>query len=295
MQTSADTQPLPTTTGRGRHLPLWFWLFLPLLAGGCSPTTHLVTSLADNLNRQNDLELVCEGAPAFLLIIDSLAVDNPDNTQMLLNGAQAYAAFDTTVAECGRPERQAALSAKARDYGLKLLREETGITPAMPAADFAKALQETDRDEVGALFWGGYGWALWIASQQGSPASLVQLPRVEELMQRVVTLDDTYYRGAAHLFLGIYYSSKPVMYGGRPELARQHFERALAINQRRFLPVQVAYAEYYARLTMNRQLYQKLLEEVLAFDPATAPELTLSNLIAQRQARRLLDNIDDYF
>ena len=292
MTTPAQDSPVETSSPR---LLLASILLLGLLAAGCSPTTALISKLATNLNRQNDLELVCEGAPAFLLIIDSLIVGDPENSQLLLNGVQAYAAFDSAADECGRPARSGPLSAKAHAYGLALLREETGITPEMSLADFTQALQKTDRDQVGPLFWGGYGWALWIAAQKGAPAALADLPKVEGLMQRVVALDDTYYRGGAHLFLGIYYGSKPKMYGGRPELARQHFERALAINQRRFLPVQVAYAEHYARPVMDRELYRSLLEEVLAFDLASQPELTLSNQIAQRRARRLLDSIDDYF
>jgi len=287
--------PPPTCLKRNRAGFIPVVLLLLFLVTGCSPTARLISSLATNLSRQNDLELVCEGAPAFLLIIDSLIVGDPENSQLLLNGVQSYAAFDTATGECGRPERNKALSAKAHAYGSALLREETGITPEMGLPEFTKALQETGRGKVGPLFWGGYGWALWIAAQDGSPAALADLPRVEQMMQRVVALDDTYYRGGAHLFLGIYYGSKPKMYGGNPELARQHFERALAINQRRFLAVQVAYAENYARPVMDRELYRSLLEEVLAFDLDREPELTLSNLIAQRRARRLLDGIDEYF
>jgi len=278
---------------RSGKIPILFLLLA--LTAGCSPTASLVSSLGNNLNYQNDLELVCEGAPSFLLIIDSLIVDDPENPRLLKNGVQAYAALDSVTDECGRPERNKALSAKAHAYGLSLLREETGITPAMGLPELAKTLQEKKRGDVPALFWGGYGWALWIAAEDGSPAALADLPRVEQLMQRVVALDDTYYRGGAHLFLGIYYGSKPKMYGGNPDLAKQHFERALAINRRRFLPVQVAYAEYYARQVMDEELYRSLLEEVLAFDLSSEPELTLSNLVAQRRARQLLDSIDEYF
>ena len=278
---------------RSGKIPILFLLLA--LTAGCSPTASLVSSLGNNLNYQNDLELVCEGAPSFLLIIDSLIVDDPENPRLLKNGVQAYAALDSVTDECGRPERNKALGAKAHAYGLTLLREETGITPAMGLPELAKTLQEKKRGDVPALFWGGYGWALWIAAEDGSPAALADLPRVEQLMQRVVALDDTYYRGGAHLFLGIYYGSKPKMYGGNPDLAKQHFERALAINRRRFLPVQVAYAEYYARQVMDEELYRSLLEEVLAFDLSSEPELTLSNLVAQRRARQLLDSIDEYF
>lgn len=268
-------------------------LLLLLLLGGCAPIS--LSSLTSNLNRQSDLELVCEGAPSFLLVIDSLIANDPEDEELLLNGIQAYTAYVTALDECGRAERGAALNAKAHNYGLTLLRLETGITPEMSLPEFTALLQKTSRDEIEPLFWGAYGWALWIASQQGAPSAMADLPRVEQLMQRVAALDDSYYYGGAHLFLGIYYGAKPVMYGGKPELARQHFERALATNQRNFLPVQVAYAESYARSQQDRELYRRLLEEVLAFDPSRAPDLTLSNLVAQRRAGRLLAAIDEYF
>lgn len=267
-------------------------LVLPTLLA-CSPLN--LSTLTANLNRQADLDLVCEGAPAYLLMLDSLLAEHPDSPKLLLGGVQAYTVYAGAVGECSHPERVAAMTIKGHTYGLALLRKKTGITPEMTFPELEAALAKIDKDEVGPLFWGGYGWALWIAGQDGSPAALVDLLRVEQLMLRVVALDDTYFRGGAHLFLGINYGSRPVLYGGNPELAKQHFERALAINGRAFLPVQVAYAQYYAKSQFDRELYQKLLEEVLAFDPATAPELTLSNLVAQRQARRLLDKIDDNF
>lgn len=272
------------------------WLtFLLLLfyATGCSPLN--LASLAANLNRQTDLDLICEGAPAYLLMLDSLVAGDPDNPKLLLGGVQAYTSYAGAIKECDHPERAAAMGVKARYYGLALLREETGITSELSFPELAATLAKTDKNKVGPLFWGGYGWALWVSQQDGSPAALAELPKVELIMERVVALDDTYSRGGAHLFLGIYNGARPTLYGGNPELARQHFEKALAINDRAFLPVQMAMAEYYAKPLFDRELYQKLLEEVLAFDPATAPELTLSNLVAQRQARRLLAKIDESF
>jgi hypothetical protein len=269
------------------------WMMLLLAASGCAPVA--LSSLATNLNRQNDLELVCEGAPALLLMVDSLIVNAPGNKRLLLSGVQAYAAYAEIAAECGRPERSKALSAKAHTYGLALLKRATGITPGMPLADFNRALQDQGRGEVAPLFWGAYGWALWIADQGGAPTALADLPRVEQLMHRVIELDETYYLGGAHLFQGIYYGSRPAMFGGKPKLARHHFERALAVSNRNFLQVQVAFAENYARPQQERELYRQLLEEVLTSEPARVPELTLSNLVAQRRASRLLAEIDEYF
>ena len=56
----------------------------------------------------------------------------------------------------------------------------------------------------------------------------------------------------------------------------------------------VLYAERYARLLFDRELHDRLLVEVLAAD-AHSPGLTLSNTLAQEQARLLLESGDEYF
>jgi hypothetical protein len=57
---------------------------------------------------------------------------------------------------------------------------------------------------------------------------------------------------------------------------------------------QVLYARHYARLVFDRPLHDSLLREVMDADPQ-APGLTLANTLAREQARRLLDDADDYF
>jgi hypothetical protein len=148
---------------------------------------------------------------------------------------------------------------------------------------------------VEPLFWGAYSWATWISHQQGNPSAVIDLPKVELIMKRVVELDETYYNGGAHLFLGIYHTLKPAIYGGDPVASRDHFEKALAISENRFLPVKIAYADNYAKMIFDRELYEKLIREVLTFNISTAPSLTLSNLVAQKQARKRLAEIDNYF
>ena len=54
------------------------------------------------------------------------------------------------------------------------------------------------------------------------------------------------------------------------------------------------YAHTYARLMFDRPLHDRLLKEVMAADPAV-PGYTLNNVLAQQQARQLLNSADDYF
>ncbi|MFA6498265.1 MAG: TRAP transporter TatT component family protein [Desulfurivibrionaceae bacterium] len=270
-----------------------------LLSQGCASLLipPMVGPVVKNLNRQADLELVCDGAPSYLLLLDSLLVSDPDNVRLLLHGTQAYTAYASLMPECGRPERAAVLGEKARAYGLRLLGTHQPLAGAgqIPLAQFSEAVQAVGPGEVGKLFWGGYGWATWIGFSKGAPAAVADLPKVEQLMLRVLALDERFYQGGAHLFLGIYYGSLPVMLGGRPEVSQVHFERALVLGDRRFLPTLVAYAEYYARQTFDRELYVRLLEEALAFDLALAPDLTLPNVLARRRAQKLLAQVDDFF
>lgn len=288
--------PIPKTNQVNILGPVRFLLpsvLLLLLLGGCGFPT--MAGLVEGLNQQTDLELVCDGSSSYLLLLDSLLFENPDDIALLINTTKAYSAYVMVMPECGRPERSAVLSEKSQKYGLRLLREATGIRRTDSLDKLADKLEASDKDKVAALFWGAYGWAKWISFQQGAPAAVIDLPKVEMIMKRVVALDETFYNGGAHLFLGIYYTLKPAIYGGDPEASRSHFERALAISSNRFLPIQVAYANNYAKMVFDRQLHEKLLEEVLTFDLATAPALTLSNIVARRQAQKLLSEIDDYF
>ena len=54
------------------------------------------------------------------------------------------------------------------------------------------------------------------------------------------------------------------------------------------------FARRYARLVYDKKLHDSLLKEVLAANPAVEG-LTLSNVLAQQQARQLLATSNEYF
>ena len=273
-------------------------LGLLLLTGGCAQllTRPLLDPLSQSLDRQADLRLLRDGTPALLLMLDGLIANNPQNRNLLIAGARAYSSFASLLEENGDRERAATTSLKAKGYGLALLRQFSGLAglPAVGPADLQRALASTTTKDVAGLFWGGYGWANWIRYQNGSPAAMAELPTVEQIIRRCVELDETYYHGAAHVFLGAYYASLPAALGGRHQESRHHFEQALAIGQRRFLLAQVAYAETYARQTFDRELFTALLKEVID-QPEADNELAAGNALAKAMAKRLLAAVDDYF
>ncbi|MEJ2057965.1 MAG: TRAP transporter TatT component family protein [Desulfofustis sp.] len=262
-----------------------------LLTTSC---TALLTNLAiepavSNLQKQSDVELVCEGAAAYLLMVDSLIESDPADKKLLTIGAKSYSGTAAALESCGAPrERLLAISTKSRRYGKRLLATMLPIDDNN-AELFDERLQKVTARNADSLFWGSFGWLSWIEQEQGSPAAMADLVTVEKIMNRLLELDDTIEQGGPHLFFGVLYGSKPAMIGGDPERSRYHFEKALAISGRSFLMAQTLYAATYGRMVFNRQLHDQLLDEVLAFDLDKAPDNRLSNQIAKRRAKALLE------
>jgi hypothetical protein len=272
---------------------------LVLLSGtGCTSlvVNPMLEPLTVSLQKQTDLDLLQEGAPSLLLLLDGLAAADPDNERLLMTATQAFGMYATVLSEHDKPERAVNMSIKARDYGISLINRLPGLENinGLTLAGLEEALARIPPDKVGYLFWGAYGWAVWIKYQEGAPAAMADLPIVESVMRRVIELDDSYYYGGAHIFLGSYYGSRPQIFGGKPEESRKHFERALAINRRKFLLTQVAYAQTYARTMFDRQLYLDLLTEVLV-KPVTDSRMAASNKLAKVMAEKLITQVDEYF
>jgi hypothetical protein len=269
-------------------------LLATLLLFFLTSCTSLITSMAikpavSNLQKQSDIELVCEGASSYLLMIDSMIESDPDNRELLKIGAQSYAGSVAALQACETPrERLKTLSDKSARYGKNLLSTMLPIDGG-DQEKIGAALEKQSTADADYLFWGSYGWLAWIEQQQGSPAALADLVTVEKIMAQLLELDETVEQGGPHLFFGVLFGSKPTMIGGDPERSRYHFERALEISSRSFLMAQVLYAATYSRKVFDQELHDNLLEEVLAFDLDQVPDNRLSNQIAKRRARELLD------
>ncbi|MCP4343330.1 MAG: hypothetical protein GY799_31750 [Desulfobulbaceae bacterium] len=275
---------------------------LTVLIGCCfclSSCSNLLTTAirpaVGNLQHQTDIDLVCEGAPAYLLMIDSMLVSSPKNHDLLLAGAQSFSAYATALEECGEGEarRISPIADKAKLYGLTLLNRHL---PSIDKQDYDaldRELSKLGRSDVPDVFWGTFGWLTWVKYQKGSPAAIADIVFIEKIMARLLEIDESYQGGSIHLFFGGYHAAKPVMFGGRPDLSKIHFEKALVLSDHRFLLTQTTYAGTLARTTLDQELHDRLLKEVLAFPLDSAPEFGLSNQIAINRAKRMLE--EDYF
>ena len=270
-------------------------LILALTLAGCAATAahRLADNLSDAMLNQDDPDTVRAGAPAYLLLLDSLIADSPDDTKLLIAGARLYGAYAGALVS--DPIRARRLSVRSRDYARRALCvTEPAVceNEAAPFEQFASAVDGVDTSHIEPMYVLGISWAGWIRAHMEDWNAVAQLPRVDYLLQRVVDLQPDYDRGRAQLYLGVLRSQIPPALGGQPEAGRLHFERAIAFSNGRDLIVKVEFARYYARLMFDQLLHDRLLHEVLEA-PAREPGLTLSNTIAKQQAEMLLS--DDYF
>jgi len=256
-------------------------------------TERLAQNLSQAMLNQSDPEVVRQGAPAYLLLIDAFIADNPDDPDQLLAGAELYGAYAGGLVTDNI--RRRTLTEQAMDYASRAFcPQQTSVcqTRHQPFDLFSTAVAGMNISDPRLLFGYSSSWAGWIQARQDDWNAVADLPKVELLLQRLVDDHPGFAQGRAQLYLAIMRTLLPASLGGKPELGRQHFELSIRYSQGRDLMAKVEYARRYARLVFDQPLHQRLLEEVLDSDPKQHG-LTLSNVLAQQQAAMLLQ--DEYF
>ena len=283
-----------------RPLQVLFILLVLSALGGCanlasSAASRIANNLSGAIMNQDDPETVEAGMPSYLLMVDGMIEGDPQNENVLLAGSKLYGAYAAAFVK--EPERAKRLARKARDYSDRALCAHGAKLCQLlekPYDDVAAVIAGLKADDVPLLYTSATAWAGWIQANSGDWNAIANLAKVKAIMVRVVELDETYSHGEAHLYLGVIATLLPPTLGGKPEEGRVHFERAITLSAGRDLMAKVEYARRYARITYNRELHDRLLHEVLNAD-AAAPGLTLSNMLAKRQAKELLASADNYF
>jgi tetratricopeptide (TPR) repeat protein len=256
----------------------------------------LLEDVAKSSYKQSDLRVIREGMPAYLMLIDGMIEAVPDNARLLITAAQAYASFASAFVENEDKDYARVLYRKAKEYALRSL-EIRGLKDpvSIPFNEFEAGLNNLGRDDVPHMFWTATCWGSWIRLNLGSMAALAELPRVEALMKRVLVLNEQFYYGGPHLFMGIWFAARPKIAGGDLAKAQLHFKKALAFSQNQFLMTQIYYADQYARKAFDKDLFVATLENVLDTPADRVPELTLLNTIAHKRAKEMLAQVNEYF
>ena len=291
---------------KGFHYRTWIFLFLCLLffLSSCLPnkkltvgaTATLLEEVARASYRQSDLRILREGMPAYLMLIDGMVQAVPDNEQLLIAAAQSYSSFASLFVEGQDNEYTNLLYERGKQYALRSLEMRGFKEPLQrPFDDFKEGLKRLGKKDVPYIFWAATCWVNWIRLNLDSIEAISELPRVESLMKRALELDEGFYYGGPHLFMGIWFASRPKIVGGDLKKAQEHFLKALDLGQGKFLMAYVYYANYYARKITDKDLFTSTLQKVLETPAETSPDLVLINTVAKKQAKELLSHVGEYF
>jgi hypothetical protein len=251
--------------------------------------------LATAIVNQDDPELVRDGLPAYLLLLDSLAADGTPSPAVASAGARLYAAY--AVVFVSDPARAATLGARARSYGDQALcaaRPEACDLRALQFPELKARVEAIGPKQAAPLYAWAVGALAYVRTHADDFKALADLPKIELVLERLTVIGEPADQPAINTFLGVLNTLRPEALGGKPERGRGFFERALALAGEQDLSIKVEFARQYARLTYDRELHDRLLNEVLAAEPRV-PGYTLFNTLAQQSARDLLASADEYF
>jgi len=265
-----------------------------LILQACS-IGNLPSNLSRSMMNQEDPELVRTAAPAYLLMLDALVATYPDDETFLIPAAKLYGAYAGVFSNDEAQTRR--MANRAKEYAQRALCEnEDDLCEALDQQiqDIVLELDDLDEDELTLVYTYAAAWASWIQANSSDWDAVAQLPKVKILFNWVLRYAPNYDNGTAQVYMGVLESQLPPSLGGRPDLAKMHFENAILASNNKHLMAKVLYAQQYARLLFKQELHDRLLTEVINADPI-AEGLTLINQLAKQQAKVLLVESAEYF
>jgi hypothetical protein len=260
-----------------------------------SAASGLTDSISDSVLNQDDPETAKAALPTFMVLIDGMIRDNPEDPKLLASGATLYASYGAIFA--GDDERASRLTRRARQYAFDAMCESYEPACGWRSAsydEFVATLDGIGPKQAEYLYTYGFASLAFLRAHASDWNSLAELPQMEALFQRYMDISGDEVNSAVYMYMGILLTLRPPALGGEPERAREYFEKAIEATGGKDLGVKVEYARGYAKLLYERELHDRLLNEVMAADPYE-DGYTLSNVLAKEQAEVLLAEADDYF
>ncbi|MFZ5441800.1 MAG: TRAP transporter TatT component family protein [Myxococcota bacterium] len=286
-----------------RALPLLTLLVLSgcldrMILDGTLSSTRQAARAFDTLS---DLEVAKEGAGSSLVQIEGMQALAPDNEDALFLLTQSWTGYASAFIEDSWEQavdreddegeiwhagRAKAAYDRAVRFGSQLLEQKhPGFAAAQKNSETMKAwLAGFDKRDAESLLWVGLAWLSRGGVAGDQPEVVAELFVGVALLERSVELDESLAYATGLAALGAYHARSP---DAELAQARQLFERALTLTQRKALTVQLMYAQSWACQVHDAAAYKALLEEVLNAGDVL-PEQRLENTVARRKAARYL-------
>ena len=288
---------------------------LALTFSGCSVKKIAINALGNALSegtssfgKDDDPELVRDAVPFALKTIEMLIDQSPKHKGLLIAACSGFTEYSYAFVqqEADYIEEQdfdrakemriraKKLYLRALEYGLRSIEAEFPGFRDQLRKDPDAALAKMAPKHVPRLYWAGASWAAAFAINKADPDLAADQTLIEKMMQRALTLDETWNMGAIHDFF-ISWEGGHTASGGSHEKARRHFDRSVALSRGMLASPYVSLAESVSVPTQNKKEFQEVLNTALKIDINRAPDQKLANVIAQRRARWLLGRVDELF
>jgi hypothetical protein len=279
---------------------VWGIVMATLLLAGCAgvidrATERFADDLETAIREYDDPELVADGLPAYLLLLEARINANPEAPSLRLSTARLTSTYAALFAE--DPDRYQRLNARALAHariGACLSSRRLCDLDRLDFDAFDQTISGLEADDLDAVYVLATTWTGWIDANSSDFMALGDLPRVERLLSWVAATRPRHDDGAVWLYLAVLNSQRPPAAGGQPEKARRFFDQAREISAGDNLLINVLMADSYARLLFDRELFVELLSEVID-SQVDAAEYRLSNAVARQRAENLYEQTEEIF
>ena len=162
-----------------------------LLAGFVAVTgcTAIVSRSAANLTtavvNHDDPGTVRDGAPAYLLLMDSLVVGFPKNKQVLRSAANLYSAYSALFVR--EPDRAQRLTTRAYEYGRRAFcahKNDACNIEKMEFSAYEARIATFKSKDVPFMFSLAQSWLSRIRAYSSDWGVVAELPKAETLLRR---------------------------------------------------------------------------------------------------------------
>ncbi len=281
---------------------------LALLASSCS-LNSLGTRATESFMTEEDPALVEESLPLLIKAGEILADSKPRDSGLAVTAASLaamYAAGFVSADAAGIPTEdvdarmEANLRAKRlflrafRRCSDALDRREKGVMAALSAGD-ATPLERFKAKDVPLLYWASASALGAFSLDPFDPAASRNLATAVALLERALELDPDWNYGALQELLVSLAPSLPAALGGGQDRAEEAYARSLKASKGLRASPYVSYASSLCVPRQDYKAFRKALEAALAVDIDADPSGRLANIIAQRNARRLLESAPELF
>jgi len=262
-------------------------------ANGLYPTLRDFHDLA---LRCDDLAIVKTTLESYLLLVDTLVQESPENQDLLVLSSMLYAYYGFGFVVDEDLERGRRIYWKGIERGKRALALNRSLRKSMEKGEPLYRSVELLRPgrDVPAAFCTALNQGMLLICSLDLPEAFGEANAFKALTEWVIAHDEAHFCGGAVTLLGVYYGIMPAIMGGGPDKAEKAFRRAMEICPN-FLLHDYLYARYVPTLIDDEELFDRLIGRVLETGAEADPRYAALNEVAKRKARLLDRDRELYF